>query len=1075
MASINEKPSRNRASAISVAIRDLLERRNLTQDDLATEAGLSRVQINRILNGGWAKTRPETRTQILGALSVSEEDLLGIDTLQQYRAFVLERHKLQSLAGLGFAEHHRRPLDSFYVAPNAVPVVDKKPESDRFDEEPCDQPVSRDEPKSAIDWISKSSRAIVLGVPGAGKTTLLNYMASKVADNGLAGADVPIVVRLPEFALAIEKQPDLDFIDWAVSRAEEARCSNTGPALQDKLSSDPATMLFLLDGLDEVPLGRREDALGEVSLRTRVIRAIERFIKNSPDAKFVLTSRINGFDPSPWSNLRFDQFRLLEYGEEQIREVVDKWSVILATSKAETPGKISTDLAEAIFGNARVNQLARNPLILTVLILMCKSRGYALPRRRVDLYAKITEVFLDTWDASKQKEFGFREVGFVDLDPRELNWLIAELALAMQRASLVTAHRWWIVDHLHKTLCSRIGFDANTAKEQTDPILTFLSERAGLLEQRMPGVYAFTHRTMQEYFAAIGLEQEAEGNASTTASLPELMRSYLYHPEWSEVVRLVAAHVSPARAEELLKVIVDDADPTGRFLRRGPLLALQCLSDGATVPSRQFTQSVFDSFLTLGQSSWVWLTRELFCILPAFDGTRHQPNAEGLKAEVLDRAKNALTSYEYKKLELSCTLPDFESWQPKDDEKTEPILSRSLVPGGDSIYVANVDLASNEPAAWLRLAIKKLQDEKFSSIGKRQLLGWLQWHAAEEPKSTKTIVKALKKIIASDGDSKVREAAVATLAELSQTHKETQPLLLNLLQNIEETDAVRAAALRGLCESESVADFEPLLVALLDDEGEPEQVRVASAQALEKLVSDSTVARDAVLAIAQAEPDNRVGMACVYALKSLCSDFVERYQAWSRDGMLHSIEACLILAEELVSGGIVWDLECVVELEERLIAVGKGHGGSGKPCKHMFEAINQLCNARERLSGMTIESVLRDTLKPLGARVVYGFVYGSTARNAQNAESDIDLMLLGDITQRDLGGLIKKAESILGRELRPTTFTLDEFAEKFRQGNRFVSEVMEKPKKFIETCGVMRTEEDLRNDLGAVAKEQLAS
>ncbi|MGB7344069.1 MAG: NACHT domain-containing protein [Pirellulaceae bacterium] len=1075
MASTDEKPTHNRASAISVAIRELLDRRGMTQDDLATDAGLSRVQINRILNGGWAKTRPETRAQILGALVVSEEDLLGIDSLQQYRAFVLKKHRLQSLAGLGFAEHHRRPLDSFYVPPNAVCVVDKKSESDRFDEEPCDQPVNQEEPKSAVELISKVSRSVVLGVPGAGKTTLLNYMASKVANDGLAGTDVPIVVRLPEFALAIEKQPELDFIDWAVSRAEEARCSNTGPALQDKLLSDPATMMFLLDGLDEVPLGRREDVVGGVSLRTRVIRAIERFMKKSPDAKYVLTSRINGFDPSPWSNLRFEQFRLLEYGEEQIREVVDKWSVILATSKAEAPEKISTDLADAIFGNARVNQLARNPLILTVLILMCKSRGYALPRRRVDLYAKITEVFLDTWDASKQKEFGFREVGFVDLDPRELNWLIAELALAMQRASLVTAHRWWIVDHLHETLCSRIGFDANTAKEQTDPILTFLSERAGLLEQRMPGVYAFTHRTMQEYFAAIGLEQEAEGNASSTSSLPGLMRSYLFHPEWSEVVRLVAAHVSPARAEELLRVIADDADPTGRFLRRGPLLALRCLTDGATVPSRQFTQSVFDSFQPLGESPWYWLTLELLEILPAFDGTRHQRSAQGLKVDVLDRAKDALTSYDYRKLELFGTFPDFESWQPTDDEKTEPILSRSVVPGGDRIFIANVDLANDDPATWLRLSIKKLKDEEFSSVGKRQLLGWLQWHASEEPKSSKTIVKALKAIIASGGDSRVRGATVATFAELGQTNKETPQLLLSLLQNTEETDGVRAAAVRGLCESESVDAYESMLVTLLRDADEPEQVRVASAQVLEKLVSNSLVARDAVLAIAQAEPDNRVGMSCVYALKSLCPELIEQYQAWSRDGMMHSIEACLILSDAFISGGVAWDLDCVLELEERLIAVGQGHGGNGKPCQHMFEAVNQLCNARERLTGVTIDSVLRDALKPLGSRIVYGFVYGSTARNAQNAESDIDLMLLGDVTQRDLGGLIKKAESILGRELRPTTFTLDDFAEKFRQGNRFASEVMEKPKKFIEICGVVRTEEDFRNDIGTVEKEQLAS
>jgi len=71
---------------------------------------------------------------------------------------------------------------------------------------------------------------------------------------------------------------------------------------------------------------------------------------------------------------------------------------------------------------------------------MCKARGYAIPRRRVDLYEKITEVFLDSWESSKRKEHGFRETGNIDLEPCELKWLIADLALAMQKAGLFTAH-----------------------------------------------------------------------------------------------------------------------------------------------------------------------------------------------------------------------------------------------------------------------------------------------------------------------------------------------------------------------------------------------------------------------------------------------------------------------------------------------------------------------------------------------------------------------------------------------------------------------------------------------------------
>jgi transcriptional regulator with XRE-family HTH domain/predicted nucleotidyltransferase len=1077
MSPITKKKTTDKSLSVSAAIRELLERRGVTQDNLAGQSGLSRVQINRILNGSWDRTRPETRLRILEALGVCEGDLLRSDALDQFRAFVLDKHKLHSLAGLGFAEYQRLRLDSFYVSPNAVPVGEDSSASDRFDDDTCEQTQDQEstqseEPKSAVEWISMTQRSVVLGVPGAGKTTLLSYMASKIASEGLSGADTPILVRLPEFALALEKQPTLSFIDWAVSRAEESERINLGPALQDKLSSDPSAVFFLLDGLDEVPLGRGEAASAVLSLRTLVIRAIEEFIRKAPNARYVLSSRINGFDPSIWSNLRFKQFCLLEYGDQQIREAVEKWSIILSTSKGQTADDIIKELRDGIFANERVKQLARNPLILTILILMCKSRGYALPRRRVDLYAKITEVFLDTWDASKRKEFGFREIGFVDLDPRELNWLIAELALEMQRAGLVTAHRWWIVDHLHSTLCNRIGFNEKTAKEQTDPILTFLSDRAGLFEQRMPGVYAFTHRTMQEYFAAIGLHEESEGNSSKPAPLPELMQAYLYHPEWSEVVRLVMAHVSPARAEELMKAIVDDPDPTGRFLRRGPLLALRCLCDGATISNRQFTQSVFDSFRTLGESPWYWLHLELFGVLSAFKGTRYEQNSEALKSAILSGVKT--TSAElHSRLEMANVIPDFSSWEPTMDESSEPILMRTV--GNETVYFPNAILATNDPDRWLSSSIKRLHRKNASIHETRPLIWWLRWHAFEEPDSKQTILKAFRKLIESDSHPRLREEAVSAFANMTQPDDGTHQYLMRILNNRKENSDVRAAAIFGLQNNVPDGGYEDLFLAFLVDKKEHEDVRVASAYKLESFVAQSTKVRESLLSIARNEPDTRLGSSCVSALQPLCADYREQFQEWSQEKNRRAVEAALVTTDEFVSGGLEWNSECVLELEERLMAIGKGHAGNCKPCKHMYDAIRRLSETRERLAGLTVVSVLRDVLKPIEDQLVYAFVYGSTARHAQSAESDIDLMLIGDVTQRELGSLIKKAESILGRELRPTTYTLADFAAKYDSGNRFVVDVIEKPKRFVEINGNTFTEDGLKNELRAMAKEQLAS
>ena len=223
------------------------------------------------------------------------------------------------------------------------------------------------------------------------------------------------------------------------------------------------------------------------------------------------------------------------------------------------------------------------------------------------------------------------------------------------------------------------------------------------------------------------------------------------------------------------------------------------------------------------------------------------------------------------------------------------------------------------------------------------------------------------------------------------------------------------------------------------------------------------------------EPDTRLGSSCVSALQPLCDDYREQFQEWSQEKNRRAIEATLVMTDEFVSGGLEWNSDCVLELEERLMAIGKGHAGNGKPCKRMYDAIRRLSDTRERLAGLTVVSVLRDVLKPIEDQLVYAFVYGSTARNSQSPESDIDLMLLGDVTQRELGSLIKKAESILGRELRPTTYSLNDFSAKFNQGNRFVVEVMGQPIKFVGINGKTFTQDGLRNELRAMAKEQLAS
>ena len=726
------------------------------------------------------------------------------------------------------------------------------------------------------------------------------------------------------------------------------------------------------------------------------------------------------------------------------------------------------------FGNSRIRQLAGNPLVLTILILMCKARGYALPRRRVDLYDKISEVFLDTWEASKRKEFGFREIAHIDLDPRELKWLIAELALAMQRAGLVSARRWWIVEHLQTTLCQRLGFDSDTAKRQTDPILTFISDRAGLLEQRISGVFAFTHRTLQEYFSAIGLEQESEHNAKS-GGLCTLLMPYLYHPEWAEVVRLVAAHVSPARAEELLRAIVDDPDPTGRFLRRGALVALRCLADGATIPDRKFTQSIFDSLADLGDSPWIGILSELFRVLRLMDGTRHEESSVRLREVILASATKTYDSDDVRYLKSFANgIESKIELSVKKDEMDAPILRRKVNLDGheEPHFFPNFELLSEAPVRWQEIAIKWLKKKDLEVEAKKHLVWTLTMNTRHMPKGRPFVLKALESVVESDAKFDLRAEAFEASLSMKPFDDEVQRELSVRLTDRKQPDEFRVICIKKLNQSGVFsATTRDLFLKLLDGSNESELVRTEAARALGEIAVHEPTVKRKLLDLANAKKPSRFNATCVEALQSVCSEMKEKFQEWATEGSPLSIAACLVLAKEYSTRKLEWNAEKIQEVERNLIAVGLGHYGNGKPCNHMLQALRSLCDARACSGGMRLEYVLRDMLRPLGKTVRFAFVYGSTAKNLQSLESDIDLMVIGTLSQRDLSGVIKSAQSIVGREIKPTIYTLEQFVKKYEEGNRFVMEVMGNEKLFIEINGQIRSEEELADELGSVAQK----
>lgn len=87
--------------------------------------------------------------------------------------------------------------------------------------------------------------------------------------------------------------------------------------------------------------------------------------------------------------------------------------------------------------------------------------------------------------------------------------------------------------------------------------------------------------------------------------------------------------------------------------------------------------------------------------------------------------------------------------------------------------------------------------------------------------------------------------------------------------------------------------------------------------------------------------------------------------------------------------------------------------------------------------------VLRSALEPLSKQIAVAFVYGSMARQEEKAESDIDLMMVGEVSLDDVLAHLSGVESILARPVNPTVYTADEFRLKITSGNYFLNAVLQ--------------------------------
>ncbi len=88
-----------------------------------------------------------------------------------------------------------------------------------------------------------------------------------------------------------------------------------------------------------------------------------------------------------------------------------------------------------------------------------------------------------------------------------------------------------------------------------------------------------------------------------------------------------------------------------------------------------------------------------------------------------------------------------------------------------------------------------------------------------------------------------------------------------------------------------------------------------------------------------------------------------------------------------------------------------------------------------------LADILKEMLESFTEQIKLAYVFGSHARGEERTDSDIDLMIVGSATRRQLSSAIRQTEAVLQREINAVFYTRDEYDKAVKDTNSFISKV----------------------------------
>ncbi len=392
--------------------------------------------------------------------------------------------------------------------------------------------------KILADAASKFRLLLIIGEPGSGKTTLLQHFAM-LNTLELPGFSSPIIIRYLPFLDMAARGEEQKSLPEKFSESLKSYSQIDHSFFDDCLKRQ--STLVLLDGLDEI-----SDPEQREKVCTWVAQKAEWFDK----AFFVMTTRDKGYGEKEQNALRTEKQKAIveRFSSRQQMEFLIKWfRAAFFRDQMRDEGKctelrkkeieVSTERIAKITAqelveylekkeNKGLKDLAGVPLLLQIMAILWKQSG-ALPENREKLYCVTLDYLLYHRDKG-------RKIPTL-LPAEEAKLLLAPIALWM----LDKGHKMAPKVEMNEIMQDIIDTMAlKYRNNSSEKVCKYFVERAGVLRDLGAG-YEFSHKTFQEYLAAIQLLKSVTSEAGRMNNLVMLVGNQW----WAESLLFFIAQV----------------------------------------------------------------------------------------------------------------------------------------------------------------------------------------------------------------------------------------------------------------------------------------------------------------------------------------------------------------------------------------------------------------------------------------------------------------------------------------------------------------------------------------------------